>query len=490
VYAVINKTQQLRKEKIMETIKSMPTKKKIGAVVTILLLVLCALTPKFWAGDGAITVAGMRTILLLVSFLVMLVLEVLPVVVTSLLYVGLMPVLGIVSGLGAALTGYSNPVVFFTLASFGIAAALIKVPLSNRILAAMLRTFGNSIEKVLLALMVCCAIVSSLVSNVPCCAVFMALALNFLNLYKKEEDRKKTGRAFMIAIPVASMIGGMITPVGSSVNLIAMQQLTAAGYPEIGFVQWMCFGLPLAIVVLPVAWLLICKIYKPVEVTKAQVLKFADDMGVPEKIGTQEGKVLFIICVMLVLWILSSWVSGINTMVVAILGCVVLFLPGVDILDVDSFLKENSWDAFFLVGTVISISSAMTSNGVGSAIATAISSALPSSVSAMTMIAISAVIIFVCLIVIPVATSLIPLMLPVLITVAVGAGVSPTLITLVAAICACNCYLLPLDTVPLITYSKGYYSMTDMVKCTLWLQILIVALCTLWLPLMGNVFGM
>jgi sodium-dependent dicarboxylate transporter 2/3/5 len=286
------------------------------------------------------------------------------------------------------------------------------------------------------------------------------------------------------------MIGGMITPVGSSVNLIAMQQLTAAGYPEIGFVQWMCFGLPLAIVVLPVAWLLICKIYKPVEVTKAQVLKFADDMGVPEKIGTQEGKVLFIICVMLVLWILSSWVSGINTMVVAILGCVVLFLPGVDILDVDSFLKENSWDAFFLVGTVISISSAMTSNGVGSAIATAISSALPSSVSAMTMIAISAVIIFVCLIVIPVATSLIPLMLPVLITVAVGAGVSPTLITLVAAICACNCYLLPLDTVPLITYSKGYYSMTDMVKCTLWLQILIVALCTLWLPLMGNVFGM
>jgi sodium-dependent dicarboxylate transporter 2/3/5 len=401
-----------------------------------------------------------------------------------------MPVLGIVSGLGAALTGYSNPVVFFTLASFGIAAALIKVPLSNRILAAMLRTFGNSIEKVLLALMVCCAIVSSLVSNVPCCAVFMALALNFLNLYKKEEDRKKTGRAFMIAIPVASMIGGMITPVGSSVNLIAMQQLTAAGYPEIGFVQWMCFGLPLAIVVLPVAWLLICKIYKPVEVTKAQVLKFADDMGVPEKIGTQEGKVLFIICVMLVLWILSSWVSGINTMVVAILGCVVLFLPGVDILDVDSFLKENSWDAFFLVGTVISISSAMTSNGVGSAIATAISSALPSSVSAMTMIAISAVIIFVCLIVIPVATSLIPLMLPVLITVAVGAGVSPTLITLVAAICACNCYLLPLDTVPLITYSKGYYSMTDMVKCTLWLQILIVALCTLWLPLMGNVFGM
>ena len=464
-------------------------KQFVGGIITILLFLVAAFAGGFWPEGGEITLAGFRTILVLVAFLVMLVLEVLPVVVTSLLFVGLMPVLGVVPGLGQALTGFANPVVFFTLASFGIAAALIRVPLSKRVLAAMLRAFGNSIEAVLLAMMGCCALVSALVSNVPCCAVFMALSLSFLELYEDEKDKKQTGRAFMIAIPVASMIGGMMTPVGSSVNLIAMQQLVNAGYPEISFVQWMCVGIPFTIVLLPVAWFLICKIYKPVSVTRRQVIDFADGLGVPKKIEGQERTVILIVSVMLVVWILSSWVKDINTMVVAILGCVVLFLPGIDVLNVDAFLKENSWDAFFLVGTVISISAAMNSNGVGAAIANLIASALPSAVSTPMMVAICAAIIFLPLIVIPVATSLIPLMLPVLITVASGAGVSPALITLVAAVCACNCYLLPLDTVVLITFGKGYYSMTDMPKCTVWLQLLLIGLCALWLPLIGKLFG-
>lgn len=119
----------------MENIKSLPAKKKIGALVTVVLFVLCALAPTYWKDGGAISVAGLRTIYMLVAFLVMLVLEVLPVVVTSLMFIGLMPLLGVVGGLGGALTGFSNPVVFFTLASFGIAAALIQVPLSSRILA-------------------------------------------------------------------------------------------------------------------------------------------------------------------------------------------------------------------------------------------------------------------------------------------------------------------------------------------------------------------
>lgn len=57
-----------------------------------------------------------------------------------------------------------------------------------------------------------------------------------------------------------------------------------------------------------------------------------------------------------------------------------------------------------------------------------------------------------------------------------------------AALCAGNCYLLPLDTVPLITYAKGYYSMTDMAKSTLFLQIAMVILSAIWLPIIGGLF--
>jgi sodium-dependent dicarboxylate transporter 2/3/5 len=189
---------------------------------------------------------------------------------------------------------------------------------------------------------------------------------------------------------------------------------------------------------------------------------------------------------MLTLWILSSWFQGLNVMIVAILGCCVMFLPGIQVLDLNTFLKENSWDAFFLVGTVLSISGAMIDNGVSAFIARSIPGL---GVSSPLLISFTALLIFLSLLVIPVATSLIPIMATPLIAIAARAGVSPALILMTAGLCACNCYLLPLDTVSLITYSKGYYSMTDMFKSTIFLQIAMIILTTLWLPMVGMMFG-
>lgn len=463
--------------------KTSITKKELMGIITacmVLVISLCL------PANACLTVTGIRTVGVLIAFLVMLVTEALPVVVTSLIFCGLMPVLGVTANLGEALIGYSEPIVFFTLASFGIAAAMTTIPLSKRILRMMLKAFGRDIKSVLLAVMIACAVFSSIVSNVPTCAIFMAISLEFLKLYDNEEDRRKSGRTFMIAIPIASMIGGMMTPAGSSVNLIAISQLEKYNGTTVSFVQWMCAGIPMAIVLVPLAWFLMVKIYKPARVPRQSIEKFVDTMDIPEKIGEKEIKVIIIVCAMLVLWISSSWISMINVMTVATLGCCIMFVPGVEVLDVDTFLHENSWDAFFLVGTVLSISTAMINNGVSDVIAGLIPSL---DVSTMILIAFTAVLIFVSLIVIPVATSLIPILAPALITVAVNAGVAPVLIMMTAAICACNCYLLPLDTVALITYGKGYYAMTDMMKSTIFLQLMIIILAMLWLPVVGGLFG-
>ena len=461
----------------------MTTKKWAGLILAVISIAVT----QFMPGNEVLSAEGIKTVGFLLAFLFMLVLEVLPVVVTSLIFCALMPLLGVVKGLGAALTGYSQPIVFFTLASFGIAAALTTIPLSKRILCAMLRKFGGNIRSVMLAMMAACALFSSIVSNVPTCAIFMAIALDFIELYENEEDKKRSGRAFMIAIPVASMIGGIMTPAGSSVNLIAISQLESITGGTVSFVQWMCAGIPMAIVLVPIAWWLMVKVYKPAEINMDMVNTFIDRLNIPPEMDAQEKKVVVIVGLMLALWIASSWVPAINVMIVAILGCCVMFLPGIDVLELDTFLKENSWDAFFLVGCVLSISTAMINNGVSAAIAGAIPAF---SASSAVLIAFTAALIFITLIFIPVATSMVPIMAIPLIALAQGAGVSPSLIMMTAAICACNCYLLPLDTVPLITYAKGYYSMTDMAKSTGYLQIAVILLSALWLPVIGKLFGL
>ena len=460
------------------------SKKQIVGIIGAVLVLLISM---FMPAMGEITQIGMRTIGMLMAFLILLVTEALPVVVISLMFCALMPVLDVVPGFGKALSGYSEPIVFFTLASFGIAAALTNIPLSKRILRSLLKAFGKNVGQVLLSMMAACALLSSIVSNVPTCAIFMAIALDFVNLYEKEDERKRSARAFMIAIPVASMIGGMMTPAGSSINLLAIGQLEALSGTTVSFVQWMCAGIPLAIVMIPLSWWIMCKIYQPAEVTTDQIQKFILSMDIPEKMSVKEKKVSIITIIMLALWIASSWVKGINVMIVAMLGCCVMFLPGIEVLDVKTFLRENSWDAFFLVGSVISIANAMITNGVSAAIANAIPAM---NVGLPLLLAFTAVLIFVTLVVIPVASSMIPIMAVPLIAIATGAGASPALIMLAAALCAGNCYLLPLDTVPLITYAKGYYSMTDMAKSTAWLQIAMVILCAIWLPLVGGMMGL
>ncbi|MEG2286004.1 MAG: sodium:sulfate symporter, partial [Eubacterium sp.] len=98
-------------------------------------------------------------------------------------------------------------------------------------------------------------------------------------------------------------------------------------------------------------------------------------------------------------------------------------------------------------------------------------------------------IVFVMLLVIPVAPALIAVLAPAMISFAVTTNSSPAILVMAMGICASNCYLFPLDTVPLITYSTGYYSMMDMPKSTFFIQLTLGILVALWLPIMGNWIG-
>ncbi|MDR0877522.1 MAG: anion permease, partial [Treponema sp.] len=188
-------------------------------------------------------VSGIHTIGMVFAFLVVLITEALPMMLTCLIFLGLMPLIGVSPSFSSALSGFSNQVIFFILASFGIAAAFTTIPLSKRLLVALLRRFGKSVKSMLFALMACAALISAVVSNVPTCAIFMAIALSFLELYDDPDEKKRAGRAFMIAIPVASMIGGMMTPAGSSINLLAISLLEQHTGITITFVQWMAAGI-------------------------------------------------------------------------------------------------------------------------------------------------------------------------------------------------------------------------------------------------------
>lgn len=408
-------------------------KNSIGLIGALLILSTAVLLPDH-IGLGVIP---NRTLGILLAFLCLLITEALPIIIISLLICALMPVLKVTDQLKTSFIGFSEPVIFFVVASFGIAAALTVIPVAQRILRKLLKLFGKNIENVVLALMIACALMSSVISNIPTCAIFMAIAIKFLDIYENEEDKRKTGRALMIAIPVSSMIGGMMTPAGSSINILAMAQLEKYTGLTITFVEWMKFGVPIACIMIPISWFIFVKIYRPSQVSEESIKQFIHHLDIPDKMDVREYIVLI-------------------------------------------FVRENSWDAFFLVGALTSVCHMLFENGIIQSITNSIP---PLTSSIVVLSGICAVFIFGLLLIIPVATALVPLVIPIFITIAIGSGVSPIAVTITASLCACNCYLFPLDTVPLLTYSKGYYSMIDMAKATWLLQVIMVILCMVWLPL-------
>lgn len=461
----------------------MTPKKIAGAIIAILIIVASYFLPEI----QGLSALGARTIFLLIAYLVMLVLEVLPIIPLTLLLVTLMPLLGIVPNLTTSLVGMGNQTPWFAMASGGISMALVSTPVTKRILKALMKKFGNSVESSLLALMFATAIISAIISNVPCCAIFTVIALEFMKLYKDPAEERRAGKMYMIAIPMASMIGGMMTPAGSSLNVMAISQLEALTGNTVTFVQWMAAGIPIAVVMLLACWFLLCKIFKPYKLTKDEIQAFVATIDVPHKMDAREKKVVVLTIILFVLWVASSWISFLNTMVLAILGCAILFLPFMGVLEPKQFCRETSWDAFFLVGGVLGLSTAMVTNGVSQWIAELIPVL---NVSLPFFIAIAGLVIFIALVFIPVAPSLIPVLAIPLVTMATNAAVAPTMVIVALGLCACNCYLLPLDTVSIITYSKGYYKMSDMFKAALPLQILMIVLCALWLPIVGRLVGL
>lgn len=461
---------------------------KKRSLVSILVCLVILIGMNFLPESEVLSRAAISAIGVLAAVLILLLTEAIPIGVACLLAPALLIVFQAAKP-GAAFSGFSNPIVFFVLASFGISAAIVKVNLSKRLLAGLLKVFGKSVNSVLFALMLCTALISSVISNVAAAAIFITVALDFLNIYENEKDRRRTGVSFMIALPIASMLGGMLTPAGSSLNLLCLNFLEKLTGKTVSFVQWMALGIPIVIVILPIAWKLIIWCNKPVQRSKEQIQLYVESMAVNKKLSSKEKYVLALLSAMLVCWVLGSWFPVFNITVVAIIGVSLFFLPGKEILGWKEFCKDVSWEAILLVGSIISLGNCLIETGASTFL---VSMLLPSSVqmSAFAIALLVSLVIFGMLLVIPVAPALISIVAAPLVALATGSGIAPTLLIMVLAFTVCNCFLLPLDTVPLLTYMTGYYKKIELARTALPIQICIALVVAIWLPLMLPLLGL
>src|SRR5690606_26485066 len=110
----------------------------------------------------------------------------------------------------------------------------------------VLKIFGHSAKKALMGVILCTAVFGMWISNTATTAMMITLTGSFLLSVPKGNPFRK---AIALAIPFAAGIGGLMTPISSPPNAIAIGLLAKNGI-HVGFLQWMILVAPLALLLL------------------------------------------------------------------------------------------------------------------------------------------------------------------------------------------------------------------------------------------------
>src|SRR5210317_559465 len=175
--------------------------------------------------------------------------EPVPIPVTSLLPLALLPLLGVLTPTQVA-QAYGSPLILLLLGGFLLSKAMEHSGAHRRIALGMVNLFGaSSGRRLVLGFMVAAALLSMWISNTATTLMLLPVALAVL---EATDDKERLAVPLMLGIAYAASVGGIGTPIGTPPNLIFMQVYEEFTGQEISFVDWMMIALPVIIIMLPI----------------------------------------------------------------------------------------------------------------------------------------------------------------------------------------------------------------------------------------------
>ena len=454
--------------------------KRVGfGVGAIALLVVFALAPLPEGLDRS----GMLALGLTMFNILLWIGNVVPKPIAGLCVMVLLPVLGVSSSLSATIKDFISSVFFFLLAAFAIAAMVKKSDLPQRLMRLLLKWFKGSSRKIVLAYMVASAIISTVMSDLAACALFSAVVLAvFENPNLGLKFDKPFMKCVMIGVPIGSLAGGIATPIGSSSNFTMLELLTQTNGMEISFFQWMVVGVPIAVISVLAGWVALCVTFKPAPLTPREMDALRAACGDLGPLAPREWKTIILVTAMFVLWILTSYVSGLDSTMVAMVGMILMFIPAMDLLTWEDYTTEVPWDLVIMLGCLMALASSLLSTGAIDWVANSLLGGAyswhPFAILLMMGVVIAVLRAFV-----PNGPPIVVMLTPAMVTLAVNTGIDPLCVIMTMSIWAQITFLIPaIDALYLITYQRGHYTIFDVLKFGIPLTIVLLLVFTALLP--------
>ncbi len=385
----------------------------------------------------------------------------------------LVPLLAVFLGVfntQTALNNFSNSIIFLFLGGFALAAALHKQKLDQAIADKVLLIARGKMSVAVFMLFGVSAGLSMWISNTATTAMMLPLVLGVMS----KLDAKKNHSTYLfvlLGIAYSASIGGIATLVGSPPNAIAAAEV------GLSFTEWMELGLPISLILMPIAILILYTMTKPDLSHEFEL----DHKPVEWTNGKKITLAIFLLTV--TFWIFSKPINAMlggfakfDTLVA--IGAILLLgaSRAVEWKDIE---KTTDWGVLILFGGGICLSNVLKATGTSVFLANGLAGFLEQAGILITILSVVAFVVFLTEFASNTASA--ALLVPVFATIAEALGLSPVILSALIAVAASCAFMLPVATPPnAIVFGTGHIKQQEMMRIGMVLNIACIAALTLF----------
>jgi sodium-dependent dicarboxylate transporter 2/3/5 len=308
---------------------------------------------------SGLTLEGYRIIIIVITALIMIITEPIPLPAIAIYIIVFQVVLGINDADGIA-HSFMNDAVFFIMGSLMLSVAIIKQGWDKRIALGIITLTGHKTKNIVFGFTAISAILSSFIGEHTVAALMLPIGMTLIR-YTSPDKEKVRGLSAVLLFSIAygALIGSIGTPSGGGRNVIMMSYFQEAGL-SISYLEWMIKVYPLVFIQIPiVSWILLKSFVPEYKHLDTGVRKLVVQVAKsPEMTGRNTIAALIFLMVFLG-WVFLSETLGLGT--IALFGVFLYLVAGY--VKWEDLSKNTHWGVILLFGATISLGSNIKETG-------------------------------------------------------------------------------------------------------------------------------
>lgn len=439
----------------------------IGAVLAVVAFFALLLMP---LPDG-MTAVGQKSLALFTFALIMWIARPVPIYLTSLIVVLLLPLIGAVEDQEVAFGTLGYDIIWLMVAAFVLTSAMNASNLGKRIALTLVTKFAKTPTQTLAVFVLVNYIMAFFVpSTTARASLILPIALVILEVYKAVPGKSKFGKLMALQGVQNNAFATSIVMTATSAQVLAVGFINEQTGASVGYMQWLLGSIPQALITTVIAFIVGMKMYnykdefqgKMEQATTALKAQLAE-LG---PVSLKEKKAAAIFLFTLLLWATGDYQKAwfgfeISTEQAAVLSMVLCLMPGIGVIKWKE--AKIKWDLMIFSAGAYAVGGALNDSEAASWVinklinATGLDHLAPAAVA----VALIAITVFSHLIFTS-KTVRTTILIPAVITLAQQLGMDPVPLALVCSFgISCTITLPPHSKVNALYFGSGYFDVKD-----------------------------